>query len=79
MSTIRTCIVSEKAGEARLKPEDECSFSDEVLTHFIERDLTLDLLERAHHVFLERKIGVTPLTVEIELLLRAHGRLGGEV
>ena len=38
----------------------------------------LDLLERAHEVFKERKIGPTPLTVEVEAQLRAHGRLGGE-
>jgi hypothetical protein len=30
----------------RVKPENECSFADEILTRVIEEDPVLDLLER---------------------------------
>ena len=82
----RACIVSEKNGEARLKPEGECSFSDEILTHFIERDPVLDLLERAYAILVNRH-GESELTKDIKPVLLQHGRtpfdlfvgrLGGE-
>lgn len=83
MIDIRTCIVSEwgDVPRPRLKPENECSFSDETLTHYIERDPVLDLLERAYNARPIRRmdnfIGLQ-LDEDMAVLLRAHGRLGGE-
>lgn len=42
---MRRWILSERAGEVRVKSEDECSFTDEELTAVMEVNPVLDLFE----------------------------------
>ena len=74
--TPRTWTLSEKPDShlrwTRLKRENECSFSDEILIEVIEKEPVLDLLERAYLGKYNLGAGL-----EIEAFLRTHGRLKG--
>lgn len=68
-------LASTEVGGIRVKPEHECSFSDEILTQVIELEPVLDLLARYAG---STNPCVTYETSEAtQALLAAHGRLKG--
>lgn len=68
---IQTFTLSKRGdGHLWLKPENECSFSDETLLQVIEAEPILDLLEGACRFF----ASYTFLD-EARVVLRQHGRL----
>lgn len=85
--TPRTWTLSEKSGKPwhdptmpalpiRVKPADECSFTDEILTCVIELEPILDLLHLAMNEIGTDAEGDPPrVSQEIAAILRAHGRL----
>jgi hypothetical protein len=82
---IQTWTLSERpswdgvpSGDFRVKPENECSFSDETLYRVIEADPVLDLLERAYkstHLNFDCPCKRCAAMREAEALLKANGRL----
>jgi hypothetical protein len=62
----------------RVKPGNECSFSDEVLTQVVELVPVLDLLERSNiiHIYRGSECVADCPACGVAALLREHGRLG---
>jgi hypothetical protein len=81
-SEIQTWTLSERrswdgvpSGDFRVKPENECSFSDETLYRVIEADPVLDLLERHLPIDGKPRCAVDRETVALLKALKANGRL----